>query len=890
MDADLLLFLFNVFLFFGVIIALKDHHQIKHLRKKILHLQARLDLEASQVKKLRRKLEQVSLSSQETSIHDNALLQEEVSDGSSIENVSKNSSTESNLAVQSPWQEPLSLESNSIVKPTLVSKVSPKLQLSPFSLDEFLKGNGIFWLGSLVLALGGLFLAKYSIEAGLLSPLVRVAFGALFGISLVIGAEVVNQYKEKLNIHTPNISAALAGGGVITCFAMSLVAFDFYRFITPDIAFVLLALISLAATSLALRYGPVLAGIGIIGSYIVPAVVSTGSNNVLGLLLYVSFISLSAVWVAQYVKQTWLWWLSFAGHFVWFLGAALIGSESDFVSISLFAAFSLYLYVLSGLLGWQLKYVMVEPLPIKTLLMPRKEQAVIFLTLFLSILYLTLQNEYLPIIWFCLLLGLLAMFAANRHSALDSWPFWMLGFVLYVIHLMPEASDLENNLFPFTGKYLFVQVVVLVGMVFSLFMLKHFNHRSAYFLLLAIVPISLYGVSFALSSEKAEPSLYPIWAMEMLMIAAFASYGAVKTKFNLHKVTYLVLANAMLTLCFTMLLSASTLTLALVAQVASMSYLSWKYEVRIPDWIYKVALLAVVSRLSLAPWLEAYKDEVIFTVHWTLVVYPVTLALIWFAAKYQYSKKIAAWLKGVFVHLIALLITTETSYLLVGDYPDFFNLSYHESIVLALNWLILTGVYLWRSKQSDGMTQLYQTAGMLLLLGITAIHFDITVLNNPFIELQFIGAGLVNWTLLQWFVPALTLSVYIKFKLLDSNLKNIGLGVIGVFGILFINGVIRNAFHDGYLYWFMPLQQAELYTYSIVWLAISTIALVVAHYFNVPKLTNAGFIGLAIVVLKAFGIDMAHLEGLLRAMSFIGLGLCLVGIGWLSQKIQKASQ
>ena len=81
----------------------------------------------------------------------------------------------------------------------------------------------------------------------------------------------------------------------------SLVSFDFYQFITPNIAFGLLALISLIATWLTLRFGPVNAGIGIIGSYSVPALVSTGSNNVMALLIYIFFVSLSAVWVAEYV-------------------------------------------------------------------------------------------------------------------------------------------------------------------------------------------------------------------------------------------------------------------------------------------------------------------------------------------------------------------------------------------------------------------------------------------------------------------------------------------------------------------------------------------------------------------------------------------------------------
>jgi len=36
---------------------------------------------------------------------------------------------------------------------------------------------------------------------------------------------------------------------------------------------------------------------------------------------------------------------------------------------------------------------------------------------------------------------------------------------------------------------------------------------------------------------------------------------------------------------------------------------------------------------------------------------------------------------------------------------------------------------------------------------------------------------------------------------------------------------------------------------------------------------------------KAFLIDMSHLEGVLRALSFIGLGVVLIGIGLFYQRI-----
>ena len=41
----------------------------------------------------------------------------------------------------------------------------------------------------------------------------------------------------------------------------------------------------------------------------------------------------------------------------------------------------------------------------------------------------------------------------------------------------------------------------------------------------------------------------------------------------------------------------------------------------------------------------------------------------------------------------------------------------------------------------------------------------------------------------------------------------------------------------------------------------------------------------ALTVGKVFLIDMADLTGVWRALSFIGLGLVLVGIGWLYQRL-----
>ena len=49
------------------------------------------------------------------------------------------------------------------------------------------------------------------------------------------------------------------------------------------------------------------------------------------------------------------------------------------------------------------------------------------------------------------------------------------------------------------------------------------------------------------------------------------------------------------------------------------------------------------------------------------------------------------------------------------------------------------------------------------------------------------------------------------------------------------------------------------------------------------RLASAAVI--ALTICKAFLVDMSTLTGAYRALSFMGLGLVLVAIGWLYQKV-----
>ncbi|MFC4701180.1 DUF2339 domain-containing protein [Glaciecola siphonariae] len=798
-------------------------------------------------------------------------------------------------------------------KTSTSAPVSDKSVSKGFQLEKFLMGNGLLWLGAIVLALGGVFLAKYSIEAGLFPPQLRIILGASFGLLLVGAAEYLYRFPKRFNINTPVISAALASGGVITCFSMVLVAFDFYAYLSPIVAFALLAIISLSAAWLSLRLGPILAAIGVIGAYAVPALISTGSNNVLILLIYVSAVSFSAIWIHQIVQRAWLWYLGLLGHMAWFVIAIYVSSESALMYeldtqgyqnlgvLTAFALLSVYLFVLLPILGWNLSERFDAALSVKQMLMPRKEHLGILLPIAGLILYALAyyyDSAFYPsYLWTLIVFSALMLAAPIRHSAFDTWPFLALGFTVFMYLLMPQNYDYSDNVFVFTGGYLLAQIAALIGLVYAFLMMRLRPERPAFALLLVVGPLGIMSLSYALSNADAASLLYPLFALELGIIGLVFAYFALKASRDFNKLAYLLLANGALTLTFTMLLSASVLTLAIAIQICLMAVLSRKYLLTLPHWLYKAAMLVVLARLSFAPWLPEYADERLLGIHWSMVIYPLVFAVLWFARRHITEPSTRIWLGGALLHLAALFVTTETSYLLTGGYPDFGALSFEQSVLLSMNWLILASVYLWRAKALDapehakGVSSklLYSIFAVLLMFGAGLIHIDVSVFNSPFISAQPTGTSpWLNYLIPLWLIPALTLGAGLKWQLFHKDFVKPASIIASAMLFMYINGVVRLVYNAELSLFAASVQQAELYTYSILWLVIAIAVIVLAQYLMRNSLNRLGFSILALVVLKAFLIDMSNLEGLFRALSFIGLGLSLVGIGWLFQRFKRS--
>src|SRR4029078_12801936 len=81
------------------------------------------------------------------------------------------------------------------------------------------------------------------------------------------------------------------------------------------------------------------------------------------------------------------------------------------------------------------------------------------------------------------------------------------------------------------------------------------------------------------------------------------------------------------------------------------------------------------------------------------------------------------------------------------------------------------------------------------------------------------------------------------------------------------------------------MSDAEDYTYSAVWLAFGVALLAAGILLKSYPARLASARVVILTIAKVFLHDLAGVQGIFRALSFIGLGLVLMGIGWLYQRL-----
>src|SRR5882724_6258898 len=185
----------------------------------------------------------------------------------------------------------------------------PPLPSAPPGFEERVGTRWVVWLGGLTLALGGFFMVRYSIEAGLLGPGVRTLLSGAFALALLAAGEWTRRKENTSAIQTlpiANIPAILTAAGTAVAFATVYAAYALYDFLAPATAFILLGLVALGTLAAALLHGPALAGLGVVAAFATPVLVSSEKPDFWALYLYLAVVTAAAFGLARIRLWRWL--------------------------------------------------------------------------------------------------------------------------------------------------------------------------------------------------------------------------------------------------------------------------------------------------------------------------------------------------------------------------------------------------------------------------------------------------------------------------------------------------------------------------------------------------------------------------------------------------------
>ena len=177
-------------------------------------------------------------------------------------------------------------------------------------------------------------------------------------------------------------------------------------------------------------------------------------------------------------------------------------------------------------------------------------------------------------------------------------------------------------------------------------------------------------------------------------------------------------------------------------------------------------------------------------------------------------------------------------------------------------------------------------AQIITVLTLIAIVLGLVVLENPLLTGTSVGGPFFNLILLGYGLPAILMAVLgltVRGKRPQIYSTICAVAAVGL-ALAYLSLTVTRLYHGPVLDE-GAFTDAEGYTYSAVWLAFGVVLLFVGIFLRSQPVRLCSAAVVLLTVGKVFLIDMSGLTGVWRAFSFIGLGLVLVGIGYVYQRL-----
>ena len=634
-----------------------------------------------------------------------------------------------------------------------------------------------------------------------------------------------------------------------------------------------------------------MAAVGIVGAFVTPLLVETDTPSWPGLFGYLLFVAAASLATVRYAAWVWLGWATTIAGAAWVLLAALTAPADAEWAASLFvpALVALHLALLPGAaleqpIGRRMAWVPVLAVGVAGLLLAFADPDPVTRTGLLLLAPVTLAAAA----WEERLVGVPWVAAALFLALMTFWglPAWSpTGEIIgdgegSIIAVLP-GDWTPAALRPFLS--------VLAGLsgLFALAGLAGVWRRArtvAWASFAAAVPVLALALGFA-RVRQFQPDA--AWAAAALAVSAGlvgATGLTMRGGRGIQAAGVLAAgATASLALGCAMLLTAQWLTIALVLLVPALVWLEAAVDLPpLRQVALAVAGVALVRLLLNAEVLDYVIGQPAL-LNGRALAYAVAALSFWFSAglaRRRADDRLVAVLEVGCAAFVTALVMLEIRQWSTGGVPGRVGFGFAEAglQVSALAALACLSIWLDARHGRAPLRWSWMAQGGVALAGGLSL-----ILLNPLWPGGAVeGPPIFDALLTAYALPAV-LAVWAARTLRDRPQLSWVLSAYTMLaGFIWVTLEIRHIAHPGAMGLSeVPVLQWELWAWSGAWMAIAVGLMVAGLLGDVRAMRVAATAVMAIVVVKVFLVDMAGLTGLWRVLSFLGLGLTLIGLGRL---------
>jgi uncharacterized membrane protein len=747
--------------------------------------------------------------------------------------------------------------------------------------ETLVAGRLLVWLGGVALVVAGVFLVRYTIEIGLVTPELRMIGAALLGLSFIAAGEYARA--DRLLADDPRIAQALVGAGLAVLYATAYGSHVLYALIGTGTASAVMLAITGAALVLSLRHGAPTAVMGLIGGFLTPLLVGDPDAGAVSLLAYLALLDLAIFMIAWRRGWTWLAAAAVGLSFVW-TAFLLAQPPQDALAAGVFIILlSIAASVLKPGGGRELR--LIQPLAIGivqlAVLVARLDLGIEAWLLFgtlsaASMALAALRPEYRLAPPLALALALSLLLAKSSTGADPLVPFAAVGAI--------ALFGVGGLVLSFWKPRLLWTALACGGLAGPLLILRIMRplllERPLWGLAAALLtfgPLLLIWLHRDRATRKPPADIALLVAGGGAALLAGAAVWDLALS-DLVATGWLAVAVA-IALVARRLDDLALATVAAVTGLVAVCRAVWM----VPE-LSTAALTGLVGEPVLAVDLPSAQQAL-----FALAIPALLLAALRFAMPPLPlgARRILPALAGLFL-VAALYVWFKQAFGLASS-EDFAARGMIERTIITqalfvLGWLL--GARILRVPRIEpDLLQLSGTA-LTAIAAARLIWFDILI-HNPAWTPQWVGTIPV----LNLILPAYLLSavwLYAARRRADQASRS-GFWLAAFLGAL-LAGVallVRQSFHGAFLDGTeMPI--AESYGYSLAGLVVSIGLLLAGIRLPDKALRLAGLLLLTATIAKVFLIDASELEGILRILSFLGLGIALIGIARLYGPVLRA--